>query len=185
MIKLQVTIPGNILMEITAEDPKEVFRQVSFWGSLPHICPIDGYPTRLEHRNHDDNDYYEVVSTGPVPWRRKCGIRKDKDQSLFFRSEERAWGYWDAERKEQVTRVPDAGGAKEAEPRTAPPGAEPVLLTKDRAEAMHKEIGKFGVTKQYDFAAQIVGREVDSFTDLTEAEALKVYNAAKRRQASA
>ncbi len=54
-------------------------------------------------------------------------------------------------------------------------------LSKPRAEAMHREVGKLGVTKQYDFAAQIVGREVDSFTDLTEAEALKVYNAAKRQ----
>lgn len=54
-------------------------------------------------------------------------------------------------------------------------------LTKARAEAMHREVGKLGVAKQYDFAAQIVGREIDSFTELSEAEALTVWNAARRQ----
>lgn len=79
------------------------------------------------------------------------------------------------ERSQGQLAEPEA--AVEAKPQAE---AEP-KLSKARAEAMHREVGKLGVAKQYDFAAQIVGREIDSFTELSETEAKKVWSAAQRQ----
>ena len=55
-------------------------------------------------------------------------------------------------------------------------------LSKTRASAMHKELAKEGVPsgEHHAFAADCLGRPVDHLTDLTEAEALEVWQIAKR-----
>ena len=52
-------------------------------------------------------------------------------------------------------------------------------LSNDRAQGMHKELGKLGITEHYLFAAEVLGREVGSLTELTEVEALEVWRSAK------
>ncbi len=60
----------------------------------------------------------------------------------------------------------------------------PPTLSEGRATAMHRELEKLGLVKpeQYRLAARVLGHEVAQFTALTEAEALEVWNVAKRAQ---
>ena len=55
-----------------------------------------------------------------------------------------------------------------------------VLLDKKRASEMHTELGRLGLDAHYDFASKVLGFEVTSYVGLSEAEALEVWNAAKR-----
>lgn len=100
-IKITVTAPGSIMLELECADNHEVFRQISFWSKLPHTCPIDNEPTRLGWRNVDKKDFYEIVSTGPEGWRRKVGQMQDGNNSLFFREEEKVWSRWDGQNEIQ------------------------------------------------------------------------------------
>ncbi|ADI13472.1 hypothetical protein [Truepera radiovictrix] len=66
-------------------------------------------------------------------------------------------------------------------PETAPPAA---ALTPARAEAMHRELEKLGLSRsaQQRLAKSVLGRDVAAFDQLLESEALEVWNAAKRAQ---
>jgi len=57
----------------------------------------------------------------------------------------------------------------------------PTLSTK-RADAMHREMEKLGLARadQHRLAETVLGHEVTHFTELTEAEALEVWNVARR-----
>ncbi len=116
-IKITVTAPGNVMLELECADNKEVFKQMSFWSKLPHTCPVDDYPTALGHRaNSNDDDYYEIVSTGPTPWRLSVGQHKTGG-GLFVR-EQGTWGYWDGQREVTAPR------AKGGDAQVPPPKAE-------------------------------------------------------------
>ena len=57
-------------------------------------------------------------------------------------------------------------------------------LTGERAEAMSRELEKLGVERgeQAGFAAAVLGRKVRRFTELSDREALEVWNVAKRNR---
>lgn len=57
---------------------------------------------------------------------------------------------------------------------------EPPKLSRERAAEMHLEMGRLGLVNHYEFASQVLGRKVGSYEGLTEAEALEVWNAARR-----
>ena len=64
------------------------------------------------------------------------------------------------------------------------PQERPATLSNTRASAMHRELAKLGIDKgeHYTFASRALGgREVTSFTHLTDAEATTVYNEALRK----
>ena len=63
----------------------------------------------------------------------------------------------------------------------------PPTLSKGRADAMRRELEKLGLEEreQYKLAASVLGHEVARFTALTEAEALEVWNVAKRERSGA
>lgn len=60
------------------------------------------------------------------------------------------------------------------------PAPAPVYLTRQRARAMHKELGRLGLPAdaRYALAAELLGRPVESLTALTEQEARTVWLAA-------
>lgn len=101
-IKIQVAAPGGIMLELVCENNHDVFKQLSFWSSLPHECPIDGYPTRLNYKTPGDNEYFEVVSTGPIPWSKHIGQRKNATKDLFHSTGDKVWAYWDYEQNREV-----------------------------------------------------------------------------------
>lgn len=89
MIKLKMGVPGGE-MEITGDNQREIFEQASFWQNLPTVCPLDGYPTRMDHRQPQGNDYYQLQTTGPFPFVYKLGIRQE-DHALFPKNQ---WVYF-------------------------------------------------------------------------------------------
>lgn len=77
----------------------------------------------------------------------------------------------------------DEGSRRLTETPTLPerfhPQPEPVRLTSHRASLLHKELGRLStITSQehQDLAGEALSRPVDSFTGLTEDEALRVLN---------
>ncbi|MEM6427605.1 MAG: hypothetical protein AAF708_00085 [Deinococcota bacterium] len=54
-------------------------------------------------------------------------------------------------------------------------------LSRERAAEMHRALSKLGLTTEshYGYAKQVTGRDIKSLTQLTEDEALRVYNRAK------
>ena len=71
--------------------------------------------------------------------------------------------------------VADGGGERTAEP-TGP------LLSARRADAMERELTKLGFSgrEQRRLAERVLGHDVAAFSGLTEAEALEVWNVARR-----
>lgn len=55
---------------------------------------------------------------------------------------------------------------------------EPVRLSKDRAAAMHKELGKLGIRndEHYQLASHVAGRPIESLQQLTAKEAADTWN---------
>lgn len=55
-------------------------------------------------------------------------------------------------------------------------------LSTERAQAMHTELAKLGIESRehYNFAKGVLRRKVESFTELSEAEALEIWHSAKQ-----
>lgn len=76
-------------------------------------------------------------------------------------------------------------------PPPAPTAASPEVpapaptLSPTRADAMYRELEKLGFTRsaQHELAKSVLQHEVAAFAELSESEALEVWNAAKRAQA--
>jgi hypothetical protein len=64
----------------------------------------------------------------------------------------------------------------------APKVEVPNVLSEERAEAMHQELEKLGLTReaQYRLAASVLGHGVERFSALSEAEALEIWKQAKK-----
>ena len=68
-------------------------------------------------------------------------------------------------------------------PRAFHPQPEPLKLTKGRASSFHRELGKLQTiasSEHHALATEALGETVDSFTDLTDEQALVVLNHIKR-----
>lgn len=88
----------NMEIQFSAADQKDLWRQVSLFQSLPATCPIDDTPARLNYRYVDENDFFEVVNTGPILYKYLLGQYK-KGGDLFPKN---TWVLWDADRKEEI-----------------------------------------------------------------------------------
>ena len=66
--------------------------------------------------------------------------------------------------------------------RGTPVIARAETLSRERAQAMHRELGRLGLSRDehYSLSEDVVKREVKSLTTLNDAEALDVLNAARR-----
>ncbi len=90
--KVQVpNLPGGMVIEIEVETQEDIFREVHFWQSLPTVCPVDDFPTRLLFKNPGDYKYFGLVSSGPVQYEYKVGQHK-QGKTLFPKEE---WVLWD------------------------------------------------------------------------------------------
>lgn len=94
-IKLSVL---GMELQFAAADQKDLWRQVSLFQALPDTCPIDGTPARLNYRYVDENDFFEVVNSGPTLFKFPLGQYK-KGGDLFPKN---MWVLWDGERKEEI-----------------------------------------------------------------------------------
>ena len=64
-------------------------------------------------------------------------------------------------------------------PKAEPAGATGVL-NRERAAQMHLELGRLGLINHYQFASEVLSIAVSSFEGLRDADALEVWNAARR-----
>ncbi len=60
----------------------------------------------------------------------------------------------------------------------------PPTLSRECAAELHRELGRLGVGDHYAHAARLLGRSLTSFTELTEDEAARVLDRAKRQPVS-
>lgn len=85
---------------------------------------------------------------------------------------------------------PQGGQRQQARPNTPPATTAPAKLTKEKASDLHAQLSMMLKDTAHremthsDYAAQVIGREIKSLTDLTKQEAAQVYNAAKTAQAA-
>lgn len=94
----KLTVLGMEL-QFAAADQKDLWRQTALFQALPSVCPIDDSPTRFNYRYIDENDYFEIVNSGPLPLKYLLGQYK-KGGDLFSKNR---WVIWDAEREEEIT----------------------------------------------------------------------------------
>lgn len=91
------------------------------------------------------------------------------------------WVAYDPQKKKllETPRLPNQPAP--AAPAAPAPTADNQPLTKERAQAMHKELGKLGHANalHYHYASHVTGREITSLTQLTDLEARRVYHYAK------
>lgn len=89
-----------------------------------------------------------------------------------------------------ASRPPQNAQRQQARPNTPPAPAAPAKLTKEKASDLHAQLSMMLKDTAHremthsDYAAQVIGREIKSLTDLTKQEAAQVYNAAKTAQAA-
>lgn len=99
-MKLIINLPDATL-EVDVHNEKEVFKATAFWNNMPRVCPLDGSPTRLNHRVARDFDFYELISTGPTQFR--FGFGQHKEGGGLFPQDKEGWQYYDPTTKENIT----------------------------------------------------------------------------------
>lgn len=98
MLKLHLNFAFGVL-EIDAEDEKELIEQAAFWQAMPASCPVCGASTRLNVRNAKGYIYREVVCTGSFQHVMKIQVHKPPETGLFIRD---VWGYYDTEEQKDM-----------------------------------------------------------------------------------
>ena len=148
------------------------------WGDSRLICELTiGELTRSSSGEFDSGDFAPGTSAEAQAFKRACtawGL------GAYLYELPTQWVDYDDGRKQllESPKVPERYLPKVSQ---VPKVATEETLNNQRASAMHREIGKLGIKNQYAFAADVLGRDLDSYTELTEAEALHVWSVAKKR----
>lgn len=146
-MKAKVTVL-NVELELEAKSEKDLWQQVSFYQSLPTVCPIDDTPTRFAFRSPQGNDYYEIANTNPHYYI-TFHVGQNKEGGSLFASGE--WAWWDYINKVEIplakwSTLTDAGkqlrqqilgGAAPNPPAVQAPATKPVAqaTTPDKPSA--------------------------------------------------
>jgi hypothetical protein len=166
------------------------------WGESKLICELTIHGvTRASTGEFDDSDR---VSQGPTAeaqaFKRACskfGLGR------YLYDVDIRWVDYDEEKRRllETPALPARYRPQAAAPTPPTPPSAPIAapasdaaggdqLSPERADAMQRELEKLNVVRdeQRSFVAAILGRRVRSLVELTEDEALEVWNAAKRNQ---
>ena len=143
---------------------------VSFrpWGETRIICDlsIQG-STRSSTGEFATGDFAPGTSAEAQAFKRAC-VKFGLGRYLY--DVQVHWVGYD-ERTRKLTETPTL-------PKQFLPKVE--TLSKERASAMHKEMGRLGLGDHYAFASERLGREVSSYTSLSVEEATDLWSVAKR-----
>ena len=147
---------------------------VSFrpWGETRLICDlsIQG-STRSSTGEFAAGDFAPGTSAEAQAFKRAC-VKFGLGRYLY--DVPIHWVGYD-ERSKKLTETPTL-------PKQFLPAPKQEGLSKERAAQMHVELGRMGLINHYDFASQVLGREVKGLEGLADAAALEVWNAAKREE---
>lgn len=83
MQTLKFNLSDRIAVEISGNDPLEIFPAAAFWLSLPTQCPKCQAPLVLEYTTPQTYKYYKLKCTGPTPHAVNLG-QKQIDSSLYY-----------------------------------------------------------------------------------------------------
>ena len=151
------------------------------WGDNRVICELSiGELTRSSSGEFDSGDFAPGTSAEAQAFKRACAAW---GLGAYLYELPTQWVDYDEGRK-QLLESPQLPARYLPNSSPVPKAATEETLNNQRASAMHREIGKLGIKNQYAFAADVLGRDPDSYTELTEAEALHVWSVAKKRRAS-
>ncbi len=139
------------------------------WGDSRLICELTIHGVTRSSTGEASDGFAPGTSAEAQAFKRACskfGLGR------YLYDLPAPWMAYDADKK-RLLEVPQLPA----------PRAQPVTLSRERAAAMHKELGKLGLAtaRHYELAGDVLKREVKSFTVLTEEEALAVWNAGKRQ----
>jgi hypothetical protein len=162
---------------------------VSFraWGEGRIICDLTLHGVTRSSTGEASDGFAPGTAAEAQAFKRACSKFR---LGRYLYEVEAPWVAYDDERKELLEAprlparfLPDPGlktEARDLEPRQEP--ASPPLSL-ERAEAMHRELARLGLKRgeHYSFAAKVLDMAVETFTALTEDQALQVWNEAKRR----
>lgn len=100
---ISIEIPGGSI-NLEADSQKQVFEELSFWQSLPKVCPVDGSPVRLNTRDAKTSKgapitYYELVSTSYPIFRGHVGQSADGSGALFY---DGTWSHFDGQTETEI-----------------------------------------------------------------------------------
>lgn len=91
-------------IEVDSADAKELIREMSFWQTLPDICPLCGTELILFYRNPKDNSYYGLVCKGKVKHETNFGQHKVGD-GLYYKNEwKEAFSSYQDERDAEINK---------------------------------------------------------------------------------
>jgi hypothetical protein len=139
------------------------------WGDNRLICELTIHGVTRSSTGEASDGFAPGTSAEAQAFKRACS-KFGLGRYLYDLSA--PWVAYDADKK-RLLEVPQPPA----------PRSQPVTLSRERAAAMHKELGKLGLAtaRHYELASDVLKREVKSFTVLTEEEALAVWNAGKRQ----
>jgi hypothetical protein len=114
--KIEVTQKmGDLTVRVEGETPQEIFKNLSFWSSLPKECGVCGAPLVLTHRSPKGNDYYHVQCTSvPAHEAQVRQHKTDKGGGLYFAKDEKFHDLWQGRDEE------DESGAAPTQQQAAP-----------------------------------------------------------------
>lgn len=178
---------GRQTVELQAGDVKSLIRELTFFNELPDECPVCKAPLHFLYDEVEGNDFYRLECDGGEKHSSTLGTYRDESKGLYYKINQP----WYTSKRQRSDDPPPV--AHSEEPKKQAPPAKTVThpapatttkdrrLTNERAAAMHEELGKLDIKNHYEFATNILDRETKSLTELTEAEALEVWSAAKRQ----
>lgn len=83
MQTLKFNLSSGVAIEISGDDPLQIWPAAAFWLSLPNACPICNASLVLEYTTPQTYKYYKLKCTGPTAHAVNLGQKQD-DRSLYF-----------------------------------------------------------------------------------------------------
>ncbi|MDQ3458734.1 MAG: hypothetical protein M3498_05455 [Deinococcota bacterium] len=175
--RLNALVPGNW--------------SVSFrpWGDARIICELSIHGVTRSSTGEENDGFAPGTAAEAQAFKRACskfGLGR------YLYDVDAPWLAYDDDQKRLLETprlpqrfLPQAGSVNGSS--RGPSGPEPApTLPAERAEAMHREMGKLGFRREEQFALVngVLGASVETFTVLTEDQAMQVWHEAKRQASS-
>lgn len=149
------------------------------WGDRRIICRLTIHGLTRASTGESDGEGLAIGPTAEAQAFKRACSRFGLGRHLYAMPA--PWVRYDPQRK----RLLETPSVPEHQTRHTPAVHHQSTLSRERAAAMHRELGKLGVRNQYALASSILKRQVKSFTALNEAEAQRVWHQARLTHQSA
>lgn len=153
------------------------------WGDARIICDLTIGSLTRSSTGEENEGFAPGTAAEAQAFKRAC-VKFGLGRYLYDLPV--VWVEYDAEKQKllEVPELPTQYNPREA--KRQQPKAEQAAretLSTDRAKAMYRELEKLGIsrTECHKLAAGILGRDIGRLTEVTEAEAIEIWQVAKRQ----